>query len=300
MSARILAFGEVLWDVFDHAKRLGGAPLNFALHARRIGHESILISAVGEDELGAAARAALQGLGMDSPYIQTTSLYPTGTARVQLGEDGQVRFKIHRPAAYDDIHLSRHDLEELAAWGPDWLYFGTLSSMVNNSRSLLFNLIEALPQARRFYDVNLRPDSYTPELVAELAERAEVVKMNREEMLEISRVFDLCADSIEKFCRKAAARYGWQAVAVTLGEQGCGVWVDGAFAEVAGIPVTVVDTVGAGDAFSAAFVHGLSLGWSPRKIGELANRVGALVASRPGGTPEWSIEEVEQVQIRAE
>jgi len=300
MSARILAFGEILWDVFDHAKRLGGAPLNFALHARRIGHESVLISAVGKDELGAEARAALAGLGMDSPFIQTTSLYPTGTARVQLGDDGQVHFKIHRPAAYDDIHLSQRDLEDLAAWDPEWLYFGTLSSMVNSSRSLLFKLIETLPHARRFYDVNLRQDSYTPELVAELAASSEVVKMNLEEMLEISRMFGLCGDNIENFCARAAERFGWRAVAVTLGERGCGVWVKGAFAEVEGVPVSVVDPVGAGDAFSAAFVHGLSLGWSPLKIGEFANRVGALVASRPGGTPEWSIEEVEQVQLPAE
>ncbi len=297
MPVRILAFGEILWDVFDESTRLGGAPLNFALHATRLGHEAVLISAVGDDELGSSARAALRSLGIDSPYIQTTGTYRTGTATVQLGEDGQVRFRIRRPAAYDDVRLTAQDLERLAAWDPDWLYYGTLSSMAANSRALLARLIGALPRARRFYDINLREDSFTWELVAELASRAHVVKLNQDEMEALGGMFKLPTATIEEFCRSGAARYNWQAVAVTLGEHGCGIWVGGSYAEAEGVRVIVSDTVGAGDAFAAAFVHGLSLNWRTQKIGEFANRVGALIASRPGGTPQWTLDEVESFRV---
>ncbi|MFB3777635.1 MAG: carbohydrate kinase family protein [Bryobacteraceae bacterium] len=298
MPDHIVAFGEILWDIFDDSRRLGGAPLNFSLHASRMGHEAALVSAVGEDELGASARAALQRLGIDSPFVQTTGRYPTGTARVQLGEDGQVRFRIHRPAAFDDVHLTADELRRLAAWNPQWLYFGTLSSMTENSRSLLAELAESLPQARRVYDVNLRKDSFTPELVAELIARADVVKLNRDEMLALGEMFGLPSADIGEFCRSGAARFGWEAVAVTLGERGSGIWADGAYSEADGIRVTVADTVGAGDAFTAALVHGLSMGWPPHDIAEYANRVGALIASRPGGTPEWSPAEIEQMRTQ--
>ena len=292
MPARILAFGEILWDVFETSERLGGAPLNFVVHVGRLGHPAVLISAVGADDLGDSARSVLPGLGVDPRLIQSTSRYPTGMAAVQLGVNGQVGFRIHRPAAYDDVRLSDEDLEKLAAWGPEWLYYGTLSSMAESSRGLLGRLIEALPGVRRLYDVNLRKDSYTPELVAELLARAHVVKMNEDEMAALAALFGLPGVGIEAFCRAGAGRFGWQAAAVTLGERGCCVWVDGAYAEAEGVAVQVADTVGAGDAFAAALVHGLSLGWPPERIGRFANRVAALIASRPGGTPEWSVGEI--------
>lgn len=292
MPARILAFGEILWDVFEESERLGGAPLNFVVHVSRLGHAAVLISTVGSDPRGASARSALRRLGVDSRFIHSSARHPTGTAMVEIGVNGHVGFRIHRPAAYDDVRLSGEDLKQLAAWGPEWLYYGTLSSMAASSRALLGRLTGALPGARRFYDVNLRKDSYTPELVAELLGRAHVVKMNEEEMEALAEMYGLPGGGIEAFCRAGAARFGWQAAAVTLGERGCGVWVEGAYAEAEGVAVQVADTVGAGDAFAAALVHGLSLGWPPERTGRFANRVAALIASRPGGTPEWSIEEL--------
>jgi fructokinase len=292
MPARIVVFGEILWDVFGDCKKLGGAPLNFTVHVSRLGHTAALISALGSDEPGAEARSALRRLGVDSRYILTSVRHPTGAAVVELGANGLVGFRIHRPAAYDDVRLSGEDLQRLAGWGPEWLYYGTLSSMAESSRALLGRLMEALPGARRFYDVNLRQDCYTPELVAGLVARAQVVKMNEDEMAALAAMFGLPAGGIETFCRAGAERFGWQAAAVTLGERGCGVWVDGRYAEAGGVAVAVADTVGAGDAFAAALVHGLSAGWPPERIGGFANRVGALVASRPGGTPEWRVEEI--------
>ncbi len=294
-TRRILVFGETLWDCFADRQTLGGASLNFAVHARRLSHQVAFVSAVGKDALGTEARRLLVEAGLEDGYIKTSGHHATGHVTVFLDGEGQPDFTIHRPAAYDDVRLSEGEIAQLAGWRPEWLYYGTLSSMAAGSRALLGRLMAALPGARRFYDVNLRKDSFTPELVAELAARAHVVKMNEDEMASLGGMFGLPAAGIEPFCRAGAARFGWQAAAVTLGARGCGVWVEGAYAQAAGVPVAVADTVGAGDAFAAAFVHGLSLGWPPARIGGFANRVGALVAGRPGGTPEWNLEEIERL-----
>jgi fructokinase len=147
------------------------------------------------------------------------------------------------------------------------------------------------PKARRFYDVNLRPDSYTPDLVFDLMSRASVVKVNEEEVGTIRSMFSDPADSLEQFCRDYARKFGWEAVCVTLGAGGCVLLMDGVFVTSPGYNVPVVDTIGAGDAFAAALAHGLVARWEPARIADFANRVGALVASRAGATPSWSLEE---------
>jgi fructokinase len=287
-----VVFGEVLWDCFPGHATLGGAPLNFAVHAARLGCCPYLVSAVGEDPLGRDARARIVEAGVPDKFLGTTPHFATGRVSVELDEQGQPEFTIHRPAAYDAVELSPAQLGELSALAPAWLYHGTLSSMVPQPRKVLLQLMEALPHARRFYDVNLRRASYTPELVDDLLARANVVKLNADEMRIIGPLCGLPCGNIPDFCRQGQIRYGWDAVAVTMGARGCGLWMGGQYAELPGSAIEVADTVGAGDAFAAAFVHGLSQGWPLARIGEFANRVGALVASRPGGTPEWSVAEV--------
>ncbi len=288
---RIVVFGEVLWDCYRDHQTLGGSPLNFAVHAARLGCRPALVSAVGEDSLGKTARARILELGVPDAFLDTTPLVATGRVSVEVDERGQPAFTIHRPAAYDAVKLSATQLRELSDWGPAWLYYGTLSSMAQRPKEALLQLMEALPNARRFYDVNLREASYTPELVSDLMARANVVKLNADEMRTIASLDGLPCGCIEEFCRAGRTRYGWETVAVTMGEHGCGLWMNNQYEEVAGYAVEVADTVGAGDAFAAAFVHGLSQGWGLREIGEFANKVGAIVASRPGGTPDWTVEE---------
>jgi fructokinase len=154
-------------------------------------------------------------------------------------------------------------------------------------------LLESYPEARRFYDINLRKDSYTAQLVMELMQSAGVVKLNDEEMVQVQQMAGTSYASIEEFCRDYASRFGWDAVCVTRGERGCAILRGREYVEVPGVPVKVADTVGAGDAFAAAFLHGLNQGWPAAKIGAFANRLGAIVASRPGGIPEWAWREVD-------
>ena len=272
--ARIVSIGEVLWDVIAGSERLGGAPFNFAYHASRLGHEVIFVSAVGDDARGRAVLAKAADLGMRTDFIQVVEGAPTGIVTVALDEAGQPDFTIHRPAAYD---LVQPDAAKLAAFQPDWLYYGTLSQFTESGRAAVRALAEALPAAKRFYDINLRRGSYTPQLVSELLSTALVVKLNEDE-----------AVAIGGHLESLAAR----AVAVTRGSKGCAVRIGDDYAEAPALPVKVVDAVGAGDAFAAGFLHGLSQGWDARRSGEFANRLGALVASRSGGVPAWSLDDL--------
>ena len=292
---RVVALGEILWDIFDDSTRLGGAPLNFAAHTARLGHQVLIASAVGDDELGRSARSRIEALGLSTRLIQTSSQYPTGIASVCFDVNGQTVFQIRRPAAYDAVRLTDDDIQWLAAWGPQWLYHGSLFPMTGAGANTLRSLIRSLPGASRFYDVNLRPESYHPELLLEFLRSAAVVKLNEEEMTEVARIADLPNANLEAFCREGALRYGWQAGCITLGARGCALWVKGDYVEAAGFPITVADPVGAGDGFSAALLHGVSTNWDAAKIAQFANRLGAMIASRPGGIPEWSLAELSSV-----
>jgi fructokinase len=317
----MVSIGEILWDVFEsgealtarqpayggaarscqpgngHAsfpgEHLGGAPFNFAAHAARLEHTVHFISAVGEDERGRRALQQAARLGLSTRYIRRVPEQATGVVSVAVDAAGQPAFTIHRPAAYDFPELSPGGLEHLSAQSPAWIYFGTLAQMSPQTRELTFRLIESNPGARRLYDVNLRPRCYEPELVVELMRRASLVKLNEEEVRRLEEMFDRPQASLEEFCRGHRERFGWEGVCVTRGAQGCVALLGGEYVEAPGYRVQVADTVGAGDAFAAAFVHGLNCGWPAREVADFANRVGALVASRPGAIPPWTLEEAQ-------
>jgi fructokinase len=162
-----------------------------------------------------------------------------------------------------------------------------------NARQLLRSVVERFPHARRFYDINLRRDSYTRDLVASLLELAHVVKLNDVEVGMVGQMFGTPPATLEAFCRGYAAHYGWQAICVTRGSEGCALLMGSEYVEVPGYRITVADTVGAGDAFAAALVHGIQAGWPLGEVGDFANRLGALVASRHGGVPAWTLDELQ-------
>ncbi len=288
---RILSIGEVLWDVIDGVEHLGGAPLNFAAHAARLGHNVRLISAVGKDDRGQRALRKLGALGLSTRYIRTVPDQPTGTVTVWLDPTGQPSFTIHRPAAYDFPQLTEPELQELASWPPEWIYLGTLCQTSPQAKDLTRKLIELSRGAGCFYDVNLRVGCYTPSLVGELMAWARLVKLNNREVFSAAAMTGRAFGSLEEFCRGCSEQFGWEAVCVTRGPQGCALLLRGEYVEEEGYPVQVADTVGAGDAFAAAFLHGFGRGWSPREIAEFCNRVGALVASREGAIPPWTVED---------
>jgi fructokinase len=271
-AVTILSLGEILWDVFpDGREDLGGAPFNLAFHASRLGHDAIFVSAVGEDTRGSRAIQKASKLGIDTSFIQTNTSAPTGLVSVSLDGARQPSFVLERPAAYDHVALSDRWLEKLAAADPDWICFGTLFFLTPANLSTLRRLLAACPKARRFYDVNLREGNWNDALVRELVPLADIVKLNEAEETTLGPAV-------------AAAR---GPVCVTLADRGCR--VGGVL--VAGYPVEVADAVGAGDAFSAGLIHGLSEGLTPLEAADFANRVGAIVASHRGATPFWKPED---------
>jgi fructokinase len=282
---RLVVVGEVLWDRFPDSAHLGGAPLNVAVHLKRLGHDPLLVSAVGADALGEKARQAIMALGLDTRLLQSTDQHPTGSATVRLGADGDTSFAIERPAAYDAVALSEADLGDIGSWNPAWIYYGTLFPSFAQPRSVLHRLLKAAPHAARFYDLNLRPGFESPALVDELLRLADVVKVNERELQFLHEHLHLPADP-EGFCGAGTERYGWRAACVTLGARGCVLRLGGAELAGPGFEVDVADPVGAGDAFAAALIHGIASDWPVASIARFANHAGAQVAATPGAIPD--------------
>lgn len=289
---KIVSLGEVLWDVIGGEEHLGGAPFNFSVHASRLGHEVYFTSAVGCDERGDRVLERMAQMKLSTRFVRRVERFPTGTAAVTLDRRGQPSFCIEHPAAYDFLELTAVDLEELHSPAPDWIYFGTLAQESPGVREVTDGLLAAKTGARRFYDINLRPSCYTPHLVRYLMSQATVVKLNEEEAPTVDRICGRSHSKLEDFCRDYATVLGWEAVCVTLGAEGCVLLVGEEFIRARGYPVKVVDAVGAGDAFAAAFLHGLGSGWRAGQVADFANRVGALVASRAGAIPTWTMDDI--------
>lgn len=294
---RVLSIGEVLWDVFPDGERLGGAPLNFAVNLQRFGEESTLLSAVGNDERGQLARARIKDLGLSDKDIQTSASLPTGVAMITLTVNGFHEFSIPRPAAFDDIHPTPEISDLLRKDQIDWIYFGTLLQTNEAAEEVVRVLFELSPKVHCFYDMNLREGHWNLELVQRLANLSTILKANEEEAMVLHRLLHgPDADfSLQAFCEEWTRRFRIDVICVTRGAQGCFVYQEGRSSDIPSYDITVCDTVGAGDAFSAAFLHAYRSGQSAAESARYANGLGALIASRAGATPDWSVSELERL-----
>ncbi len=292
LTLKILSMGEVLWDVFGEKEYLGGAPLNFSAVLQRLGNTAAVLTAVGRDERGIRTLQAMHDLGLTTEFVQQVTERPTGTAFVSTDEEKNVVFTIDRPAAFDCVEVDASLLERAVHFAPDWLYFGTLAQTNPRMEAALQRLIENLPETRRFYDVNLRSGHWNLALVERLCSAAHVLKLNRHEVeILYELTFGKKDFDLEAFCRHWSSTYSISTICVTLGSRGCAIFEHGALRYFEGFKVEVIDTVGSGDAFAAAFLHGLNAGWPIEENATFANALGALVACRLGGTPGWSLEE---------
>ncbi len=300
---RVLSIGEVLWDVFPDIgsakgqEHLGGAPLNFSANIVRLGGQASLLTGIGPDQRGRIARETMVFLGVGTDFVQTVDDRATGVAVVSTSPSGEPQFSIPRPAAFDLASIPPDTLTALRAFKPDWLYFGTLTQTEQPAEDLVLQLASTLPGVRCFYDMNLRPNCWSLPLVQRLCSLATVLKLNEHEAATLGELTGMGPGSftLEAFCEAWAAQYNLASICVTLGPGGCLVFQDGAFSTIPGYPTVVQDTVGAGDAFSAAFLHGFHHSWPILQSARFANALGSLVASRAGATPPWTVEEVRQI-----
>lgn len=289
---KVISIGEVLWDVIGGKEHLGGAPFNFAAHLHRLGHDVFFVSAVGADDRGKRIIHRMKQMGLSTRFVREDPEHGTGVVTVRLSSEGQPNFVLHRPAAYDFPQVTDAGFDFLLSQSIDWICFGTLLQVSTVAWELTREILTTLPSARRFYDVNLRANAYTPDLVRQLMQMATVMKLNDFEVEEISRMLGTTFASLEQFCRDYADNFQLEAVCVTRGSKGCALLLGEQYVEAAGYQINVGDTVGAGDAFAAGLLHGVGQKWPAEKIADFANRVGALVASRHGAIPAWTLEDV--------
>ncbi|MGD1022357.1 MAG: carbohydrate kinase [Candidatus Sulfotelmatobacter sp.] len=280
----IVGLGELLWDLFPAGKQLGGAPANFAYITSLLGDEGIPASRLGEDPLGHEAIHRLGELGLSTEFIQQDADHPTGTVKVEVDSSGQARFEIAKPVAWDffDWTLQWQQLAQRT----DAVCFGTLAQRSEHSCTTVRSfLLGTRPSALRICDINLRQTFFTAQVVAESMKLASIVKLNHEELPRVMRLVELEHRGEEDSARRLLTSYDLKLVCITRGTNGSFLVSANECSEHPGFRVKVADTVGAGDAFTAALVHGYLRGTSLVQINETANRVGAWVASQPGGTP---------------
>lgn len=289
----IVIIGEVLWDQFENERLIGGAPYNVAANLRRFGHDVALITGVGNDNLGNEALAQIAAHNLSTDYVTRTDDAPTGIVSVTL-KDGQPDYIIHRPAAYDIIKLSDEEKNKIQKDNPGWIYFGTLAQSSSMARKTTGKIISSNPQAKIFYDVNLRKDNRDPELIQELLSESDIVKLNEDELGEIGRFLNIPAGSIEDQCRNLANQFQLEGILVTRDKKGCAAFIANPeeYLMIPGEKIVLKDAVGAGDGFCSAFLHARMTCQDWKDSISLGNRLGALIATRKSALPEWKIDEI--------
>jgi len=284
----VLVFGETLWDLLPTGPVLGGAPCNFAYRLNSLGDRALLVTRLGRDDLGKKAFERLQELGLDTSFVQWDDAHPTGTVPVTVDEKGVPDFTIMPDVAYDYIEMT-DELRRLV-YRVDAIYCGTLVQRSEPSRRALNDLLRATRGANApvFLDLNLRKNCYTTSTIDESLKRAALVKLNETEAAEISS-----ARTAESQARELHARTKGPVV-VTMGDRGV-VAVDGLSKDSVTLPgwkVPVVDTIGSGDAFSAAFLHCWLKGRPLEECCFFGNALGAMVARTSGATAAISVDEL--------
>lgn len=286
----VLGLGELLWDVLPEGPRLGGAPANFAVMAGRLGNHAALLSRIGRDDPGRTAVDRLDPLPVDASLLQVDPVHETGRVTVYF-EDGQPRFTIHQPAAWDFLELTDEWVQ--LAEQADALCFGSLAQRCRESRQTIQTLVAQSSSACiRVFDVNLRPPFYSSEVIQESLELATVVKMNDSEAPLVLGLLGLAAEegTAEDKLRLGAERLLGEfpslgMVAVTRGVNGSMLVTRDEWHAHPGIRVKVADTIGSGDAFTAALTHYMLRGADLATLNDAGNRWGAWVASQVGAMP---------------
>jgi fructokinase len=286
MSFKVIGLGEVLWDLLPGGRQLGGAPANFAYHAGALGAEAQIISRVGNDPLGREALNQLAGLGIPTDCVEVDDSLPTGTVSVEVASDGQPHYQIHEHVAWEA--LRGEAVSRRAVAGADAVCFGSLAQRRESSRSTIRALVAAAPaSALRIFDINLRQHYYSREVIEESLARANVLKVNDTELPRLAEMFQLAGD-VRSQILQLGQRHRLHGVAYTRGGNGSLLYSEGRWSDHPGIPTKVVDTVGAGDSFTAAMTLGLLAGWDLDRVNEHANQLAAYVCSHPGGMPRLS------------
>ncbi|HAH23282.1 MAG TPA: hypothetical protein DCL77_05920 [Prolixibacteraceae bacterium] len=283
MPKKIAAFGELLWDLLPTGKVLGGAPANFIYRINSFGDQGTLLSKVGNDKAGKEAREALRKLGLSDEGIQTDYELPTGSVIVKIDEHGTPDFNIITDVAYDHIEINQEMIEAFNQ--ADCVCFGTLVQRYGISKNTLRELIHQSPGVVKFLDINLRKKCYTAATVEDSLRMANILKANDEELLITKELLGLKSESLKDLARETLETFNLEIILCTLGSFGafCLTQED-VFHYDPGYQISLGDTVGAGDAFSAGFIHYYMNGYEIEEALRFGNAAGAMVATTTGAT----------------
>lgn len=285
----IVCFGEVLWDVFPTHKKIGGAPLNVAIRASSFGHNVSLISAVGEDNNGNEILDYLKANNINSECVQLLNDYKTGEVQVTLSENGSATYTIEYPSAWDKIVLT--ESSKLAVKQADVFLFGSLITRDTTSKNTLYELVKLARY--KVFDINLRPPHFNKEVIIYLMNEAHFIKMNDEELYEVSSLMGSKFNSLEQNLKFIARKTNTKHICVTKGPFGAVLFYNKKLYYNSGYKIKVADTVGAGDSFLGALISQLVNQIEPQEALDFACAVGALVAQSEGANPHLSSEEIE-------
>ena len=279
----VVGLGEALWDCLPEGRKLGGAPANFAYHVSQFGIPSAAVSAVGEDELGAETLGEFDKKHLS--YVMPRVDKPTGTVQVTLDEAGVPQYEIKTGVAWDNIPFIP-EIEELAKHCRCVCY-GSLAQRSEVSRDTIRRFVEAVPaDCLKVFDINLRQQFYSKELIADNLKRCDVLKINDEELDTVSRLFGIGGTTAEESSRQLVSSYSLQMLVLTCGTHGSYVFTPSDTSFLPTPKVQVADTVGAGDSFTGALVAALLTGHDIKFAHTLAVNASAYVCTQDGAMPE--------------
>lgn len=294
MPYQVACFGEILWDILPDKSMPGGAPMNVAYHLQKLLVPAAMISAVGNDEQGKALLQIMKQYDLTTDYIQQDKHHETGKvyAHVSAHDAMEMKYEIIRPVAWDYISYSPV-LEDLMKHpGNNYLVFGSLATRNEVSRHTLLALLKG--KRTLVFDVNLRPPHYTREGLTELLHHCHILKLNEEELAQISE-WHRWPEGMEEKVKALSALYVIPIIIITRGAKGAVLFQSDTFYQHPGYKVTVADTIGSGDAFLAGFLYSTIKGSKPENCLSFAAALGALVASYPGGCPDYDPVEIRRL-----
>lgn len=283
-STIVVGMGEALWDVLPEGKKIGGAPANFAYHVSQFGLNSRVVSAVGNDKLGAEILENFKEKNLNC--IIETIPYPTGTVQVELDAEGVPCYEIKEGVAWDNIPYTV-TLQELACHTRA-ICFGSLAQRSVVSRETINRFLDAMPEEEnvlKIFDINLRQNFYTKDILCNSFQRCNVLKINDEELVTVSRMFGYPGIDLRDKCWILLAKYNLKMLILTCGVNGSYVFTPGKVSFVETPKIEVADTVGAGDSFTAAFVSAILKGKSVPEAHKLAVDTSAFVCTQHGAMP---------------
>lgn len=283
MERKIVGLGEILWDMLPEGKKLGGAPSNFAYHAGQFGFPSLAVSAIGQDSLASETIEALKEKRLD--FLLATVPYPTGTVQVTLDNNGVPTYDIKENVAWDNIPFT--DQMKAVARNCRAVCFGSLAQRNAVSRNTIRQFLSSAPDdCLKIFDINMRQNFYTKEVLQESITACDILKINDEELVQLGRMLGCAGLDVSHMCRHIIGRYNLDMLVLTCGTDGSYVFTPGEMSFQPTPKVDVADTVGAGDSFTGAFCAAILSGAPAEEAHRLAVRVSAFVCTQPGAMPE--------------